>query len=248
MTAFDLDPQIRWAFCFSHPDDEIAICAWIKRLTANGNLVYLSWTHSNAVREAESRKVARCLEVIDQNLTFFQAPDGEVCHQMTQLIPEFSRWLDETKPDRVVCCAFEQGHLDHDATNFIVHQTFEGPILEIPMYFSYAGPIQTLNRFSDPTGQEILELEEPEQRLKKDVAKSYPSQRLWRNVFWHEVFEVLQFRKPSLAKTERMRFARHSSFTQPNHPPRLARTISSCKKWFRWLSALKRCQQSQIEA
>ena len=60
----------------THPDDEMSICAWIRRLTQNGNEVHISWTHSNAVREAEARAVAVLLGVPDRNLHFFGASDG----------------------------------------------------------------------------------------------------------------------------------------------------------------------------
>ena len=46
MTLFDADIGERWLFCMTHPDDEISICAWIRRLTDAGVDVFLSWTHS----------------------------------------------------------------------------------------------------------------------------------------------------------------------------------------------------------
>jgi LmbE family N-acetylglucosaminyl deacetylase len=73
---FDPDPTLRWAFCMTHPDDEISICAWIKWLAENGNDVFLSWTHSNPSREREARAAAALMGVPEDRLMFFDAPDG----------------------------------------------------------------------------------------------------------------------------------------------------------------------------
>jgi hypothetical protein len=35
--AFDPDPSLRRLFCFTHPDDELGIAAWVRRLTGGNN-------------------------------------------------------------------------------------------------------------------------------------------------------------------------------------------------------------------
>ena len=110
----------------THPDDEISICAWIKRLAQNGNPVYLNWTHSNPIREAEAIEVAGKLGVPKANLSFMGATDGNIRFEMAELLPKFQDLLDRVRPDRVACGAFEQGHLDHDATNWLVNRAFHG--------------------------------------------------------------------------------------------------------------------------
>src|SRR5690348_12808739 len=100
---FDPDPTIRWAFCMTHPDDEISICAWIRWLVQNGNDVFLSWTHSTEKREAEGRAVATLLGIPDERLKFFGAPDGDVVDHIAHLIEEFRDWFSIIEPDRVCC-------------------------------------------------------------------------------------------------------------------------------------------------
>ena len=152
--------------------------------------------------------------------------------------------MDTVKPDRVCCGAFEQGHLDHDATNMLVNLTFDGPVLEIPFYHDYRSGIQRFNRFTDSSGEEILHLDPDEQRFKKDIAKQYPSQNIWRLLLIYEVWQACQLKKVALAKSERMRFQTHRTFSQPNHPPNLARRIKRCPKWKRWRSSLRQTKRA----
>src|SRR5690348_12941912 len=155
----------------THPDDEISICAWIKRLVENGNDVFLSWSHSTPEREREARAAAALMGVHQDRLKFFGAPDGNVVDQIPDLIESTRGWFELANPDRVCCGAFEQGHIDHDATNFIVNRAFRGMILEIPFYHSYLVRLQRINRFADPRGEEVRVLDRDEQRFKMLVAK-----------------------------------------------------------------------------
>lgn len=241
---FDPDPNLRWLFCLTHPDDEISICAWIRRLQAQGNEVFLSWTHATPRREKEARANAEVLGVPADHLRFHGATDGSACEEIPELLPKFQAMLDEIKPDRVVCGAFEQGHLDHDTTNYLVSQTFFGPVLEVPFYHTYMTRLQILNRFSDPRGQEILELEVDEQDFKVEFARGYPSQNIWSILFWHEVSQVLQFRRPELKQTERMRLQTTFDFLTPNHLPALANRLRRHQSWLRWERAIHKAQES----
>jgi LmbE family N-acetylglucosaminyl deacetylase len=239
LSAFDLDPNLRWLFCMTHPDDEISICAFVRRLVLNGNQVFISWTHSKPVREREARKVAKLLGVPQTHLRFFHATDGQVCHEIPELLSQFRSLVKEVGPDRICCGAFEQGHIDHDATNFLVSHSFDGPIYEIPFYHTYLTRLQILNRFSDGIGQEILPLTEPEQEFKLSVARSYPSQNIWRILLLYELSHKMLGRRKLLMKTERMRLQSHFNYRRPNHPPKLARRVKNCETWKRWKSAVR---------
>jgi len=236
---FDPDPGLRWAFCMTHPDDEISICGWIKRLTANGNSVFLSWTHSTERRQREARAAAAVLGVPEANLRFFGARDGGVVDEIGRLEPEFREWFRTVRPDRVCCGAFEQGHIDHDATNFLVNRTFSGAVLEIPFYYSYIVRLQRINRFADPRGEEVRHLDIDEQRFKKLIARQYPSTNVWSVLLWYELFQGSKLRRVDLARTERMRLQTHRDFLTPNLPPRLAERVRRCEKWQRWERAVR---------
>jgi len=239
VTLFDLEPNRRWLFCMTHPDDEISICAWIRRLVRNGNPVYMSWTHSNPVREREARAVALILGVPQANLFFFGATDGSACREIPLLLPPFREMMAKIKPDRVACGAFEQGHIDHDTTNFLVNASFDGPILEVPFYHTYLTRLQTINRFSDPRGEEVMELDMDERRMKTMIARQFPSQNIWSVLLWYEAFQKARLKPMDLTRSERMRVQEHRRFLRPNHPPRLAARIMRSDTWRRWRNSIR---------
>ncbi len=247
MKAFSTDPKLRWLFCMTHPDDEISICIWIRRLVANGNAVHMSWTHSNPIREREGRQVAEMLGVPQENLHFLSASDGAVCDEIPTLLPTFRQLMQTVSPDRVCCGAFEQGHIDHDSTNYLVNATFEGPIFEIPFYHTYLTRLQRINRFSDPAAEEVLLLQREEQTFKKKIAHQYPSQNIWSVLLSYEVWQTVRLKPIELANSERMRLQTHNDFSTPNHPPALSRRVLKSPTWNRWLMALK-VAQSQVAA
>ena len=239
MKLFDPDPTLRWLFCMTHPDDEISICAWIHRLTRIGAPVYMSWTHSNSIREREARAAALLLGVPQDRLFFFGATDGNACQEMPELLPQFRDLISKVGPDRVCCGAFEQGHIDHDSTNFLVNQAFSGLILEIPFYHTYTTRFQTLNRFSDPRGEEISWLEIDDQRLKTTIARQFPSQNIWSVLLWYEIWQNTRLRPMALAKSERMRLQTRPNFLRPNHPPKIARRVVGSPLWRKWRRSVR---------
>lgn len=238
MRVFDEDRRIRWLFCMTHPDDEISICVWIHRLVQNGNQVFVSWTHSNPTREREARAAAHLIGIPSDHLFFFGATDGAACDEIAVLQPKFE-WLMETvRPDRVVCGAFEQGHVDHDTTNYLVNQTFSGEVFEVPFYHTYLTRLQRLNRFSSTKDQAILELNPVEQNFKKLIARQYPSQNIWTVLLWYEIYSKARLRPAVLVRTERMRRQTHFDFRRPNHHPRLAARLERSAPWRRWVNAI----------
>lgn len=239
MKLFDADPSLRWLFVMAHPDDELAIAAWIRRLRDVAAEVHVLWMHATPVREAESRRVMDVLDVPGERLSFLGAPDGDLCDHLSGYLPRVEELVSRTNPDRIVTTAYEQGHLDHDATNLLVNRSTRGvPILEVPLYHGYFREIMPLNRFADPTGQEILELSQEEQLLLKRVAKMYPSQTIWRNLVWSEVLSWIKFRPTHLLRTERMRLQTWRDYRRPNLPDALARRVERSPRWARWLLAM----------
>lgn len=242
--VFDLDPSLRWAFCMTHPDDEISICAWMKRLVDNGNPVFLSWTHSTPQRELEGRAAAGLMGLPSENLRAFGAPDGDVVDHIAELIPQFEEWFRLVRPDRVVCGAFEQGHLDHDSTNYIVNHAFEGPVYEVPFYHTYLVRAQRFHEFAEPTGQEVRRLTPAEQKFRKLIARQYPSQNIWTLLLLYEALQTLRMKRKELVSTERMRLQTHKDFLSPSLPPRLAERVRGCAKWQRWEGAVAGLEDS----
>jgi len=224
----------------THPDDEISICAWIKRLCDAGAEVHINWTHSNPVREREARRVAAILGVPEPNLTFMHGVDGKVCEDMAAMLPKFQEMIETVKPDRIACGAYEQGHLDHDATNWLVNHSFSGPVFEIPFYYPYSRRLQTMNSFSLYEGVERIGLTPIEAKLKIKVAKAYESQNIWSVLWWYEAWHYTKLKPAQLRKRELMRLQGNTDFRSPNHPDPIRREIEACASWIRWIRAVDR--------
>lgn len=238
MKAFDPDPKLRWLFAMTHPDDEIAICGWIGRLSELGAEVHLSWTHDTPEREYEARQAAKLLHVPPENLHFHHGPDRKLAEAMPEVFPSIVRMMREVNPDRVVVGAFEQGHVDHDATNLMVNRAFDGPIFETPLYHAYCQPIPTINRFASPEGEQLLELLEHEVVLKKQIAQCYPSQAIWGNLVWYSLYSKLRMEREPFGLIERMRVQTHTDFFTPNLPEHLANRVRKTLRWKRWEAAV----------
>lgn len=236
--AFEADPSLRWLFVFAHPDDELAICGWMKRLAQSGAAISSCWMHSTEVRRAESLRVAELIGLKADSLTFLDAPDGRFIEVMPTLARGLADVVREFSPDRLVVPAFEQGHLDHDATNWAAGQAFEGPRFEVPMYHPYTTRFPWMGRFADPSGEQVFALDEELSALKKRCARCFPSQNIWRNIVCSEARDLVMFRVPSMAKIERLRKQTHFDYRTPNLPPRLKQKVEGSRTWARWIEAL----------
>lgn len=244
MTLLEPNPALTWLFCMTHPDDEIAVCCQIRRLVANGNRVHVSWTHATMIREAESRRAMGILNVPYDQLHFLNGTDGSACEELRALDASYRQLMADVAPDRVVCGAFEQGHIDHDTTNYLVNRNFSGPIYEAPFYHTYTTIAQRMNRFSSPEGEIRMPLTREEVQFKKSFAKLYPSQNIWSVLMAHEAWQALHLRLPELAKWERFRIQTHFDFSKPNHPFGIAKRVEKHPTWHRWLGALESFEAS----
>lgn len=237
MTFFDPDPELIWLFCMTHPDDELAVAPWIKRVSG-GAKAWISWTHSTPVREAEARHAATLLGIPEERLRFFHAPDGGAAEDMSRLLPLFREMMQEIKPDRVVCGAFEQGHLDHDATNLLVNLAYDGTVLEAPFYHTYLTRMPTLNRFATDGAGGELRVELWERKLTIEIARAYKSQRIAWNLFWGNLRELL-IHKERLGTVVRLRVQAHKDFLKPNLPDDLRKRVEQSDQWRRWIEAAR---------
>lgn len=250
MRLFDPDPNLRWLFCMTHPDDELSIAGWIARLVRSGAEVHLSWTTSTPERRWEAREAARFLGVSMERLHFLPGRDRGVETQLAELAPIFGELIGGLAPDRIVAGAFEQGHLDHDATNFLVtralnSQDSKGVFLETPFYHAYCRPIPVLNRFADPGDEERLPLDPDEVQLKLAMARCYPSQNIWGNLLLYRFLQRINGDAEPVGSVERLRCHCGNDFRAPRLPEPLAAQVRRTSRWRRWLSALDSFESTQ---
>lgn len=248
MKLFDPDPRLRWLFCLTHPDDEIAIGAWIHRLAQVGAEVHLSWTHDDPIRQHEAHQSAKVLGIPRDRLHFHHGPDRVLCDALADVFPSFQRMMNGVQPDRVVAGAFEQGHLDHDSTNYLVHRTFGGVVLETPLYHAYCQAIPVMNRFATQEGEEALLLEPKELDLKLALARCHPSQAIFGNLVWYRFWETLRGTRERVGSVERLRRQTHFDYRTPNLLPGLAKRVIRTNRWKRWIQALDRFEAVHTSA
>ena len=239
MSAFDVAAGERVLFVFTHPDDELGLTAFIGRLLSRGVAVRVCWTHSTPVREAESRAAMGALGLAQGSLTFLGGKDGAVVDSLPELRPAMRSLIAEHAPTRAVTLAFEQGHIDHDATNLLVNLCFDGPVYETPLYHTYLTKTPKLHCFSSHEGEETILITPEERAVKKRLVRMYPSQTLRRNLMMYEMMHALTMRRPRLFLYERMRLQRHKDFLRPSHPAALARRVEACRTWKRWVAAVR---------
>lgn len=239
MKAFDIGVK-RWLFFFTHPDDEISIVAWIKRLCDAGATVHCAWTVSKPIREAEARAMVGSLGVPQENMHFFEAPDGNACDHIPEII-EFAKGVIATaQPDRIALGAFECGHIDHDSTNVAVAHANQqrAPMFEIPFYHTYLTRIPVINRFADPSGEEVIQLSQEERALKIRASRGYKSQNIGSLLFWYSALSLIKLKPQALYKTERMRLQTHFEFNTPNLPDSLKTQVFRSAKYRRFASVV----------
>lgn len=242
MTVFDPNPALVWLFCSAHPDDELAVGGWIARLSSLGVQVHLAWAHCTKVRQKEAMSVARHLGVPEERLSFAELPDGRLVDHMHELRDRWSELFEQVKPDRVASVAFEQGHLDHEAVHWAVRRAWVKPSLEWPMYHTYLHRFPVINRFSDPTGEQVLRLTRKEAHQQYRRAKLYASQTVARNVRLYNLLRLAVRRDQRLLFSERMRWTSRDDFRTPAvREPHLSRVLAS-SQWARWIEALDKAE------
>jgi len=226
LKLFDDSQDLRWLFFFPHPDDEIALAAWINHLVKSRAEVRCVWLHSNPVRRAESESAMAVLGV--QNCQFYDFEDGGFVKAMPKLLDTLRHEVSSFDPNRVVTTAFEQGHLDHDTTNFALAQICGDVLLEFPMYHSYDRKLQTVNRFVEPHGEEVRTLTGEERELRKLVLKLYKSQRIGRILNFYD-----RWIDADVVRFERLRSPSHN-YGQPVGDSKRRARIRKCSKWKIW--------------
>ncbi|MBA3725738.1 MAG: PIG-L family deacetylase [Armatimonadetes bacterium] len=242
MALFELPPNPqRWLFAFTHPDDEISIGAWMRRLVQAGADVWAGWSVTDPVRAAEGTSVIEKLGAPKERLFYHGMPDKGACEHLPELASLWSSAIERAKPERIALGAFECGHIDHDSTNFAVHRACDGriPMLEIPLYHTYLTRTPVLNRFADPRGEEVLGLEPEEWRLKREVSRMYKSQNIGRLLVYATAWGWMKGRPPALCRTERMRLQTHFDYETPNLPEPLRSRVMATETWRRWAACVK---------
>ncbi|MBU1974950.1 MAG: PIG-L family deacetylase [Nanoarchaeota archaeon] len=184
----------------AHQDDEAIGAATIisRTLEKNGEIFVIITTdgapkefgHGDFEAEVRNNETIRAMGILGvpkENIYFLGFDDLGFLFEIDigQEITRLANILGDILPDRVYVQAYEGGHIDHDATHFLVIEALKQvnhdiDVYEFPEYhaFGFGDPIPEENDVIDNDKYPIvrLELTEEEQTRKKQVIKQYISQ------------------------------------------------------------------------
>jgi len=149
------------------------------------------------IRNAETKSAMSLIGIPEDHIVFLGYDDLGFIFEidLEREIEKIMQLIMERMPTHVFVHAYEGGHIDHDATHYMVmtalkrlrklNPDYKPKIYEFPEYnrFAWGGPIPEDEDMVDNKEYPLitLTLTEEESRLKKDVLKCYRSQHVFKN-------------------------------------------------------------------
>ena len=215
MPVFDKNQKI--IVFAAHPDDEaIGAATIMSRTIKNGGDVELVITTDGAprefghgefeagVRKNETIRAMSLIGVPEENIRFLDYDDRGFIWEIDvdEEISRIADIIEEERPSQVYIHAYEGGHIDHDATHYLVTEALKKSdtrpkVYEFPEYNGYywGKPIPEDKDKVDNEHYPILTLglSEEEKSLKKKVIKQYISQHpIKSNLIPHDDYNGLK--------------------------------------------------------
>jgi N-acetylglucosamine malate deacetylase 1 len=188
------DKLKRSAFVFAHPDDDVFISGLMRRLISAGSEILGVWLTSGGFlggqerRETELRSAVSILGLEKKRYELLRFPDLGLMRSSASAAETLKEIFVRFKPDNVFVTAFEGGHPDHDAANFIVYESrfrsmLDFPIFEFPLY-NGAGPFWSwrwrINAFPSGGPETLfIPLDSSEVDCKFNIMRVYSSQWMY---------------------------------------------------------------------
>jgi LmbE family N-acetylglucosaminyl deacetylase len=179
-------------FLFAHPDDDVFISGALRRSIESGVPTFAAWLTSGdargqgVVRERELDRAMRLLGLPAERRRLLRFPNRGLLPRLSEAVTATAELMTSLKAREIFVVAYEGGHIDHDALNFIVAEADKRSgggrtLYEFPLY-NRTGAWWALrwriNAFP-PGGQPAMnEPMTPELvRLKHAMMRAYVSQR-----------------------------------------------------------------------
>ena len=140
-----LDKNAKYLFMLAHPDDEVLITGTMKQLLDQGAVLEAAWVTCGEyfgnieTRLAELASVTAILGLKEESIHLLRLPDLGLVSMLNEAADKISELLTSVKPDAIVCNAYEGGHPDHDAINFLAYEAsyragLKPKLYEFPLY------------------------------------------------------------------------------------------------------------------
>lgn len=140
-----LDKKANYLFMFAHPDDEVLISGTMKQLIDQGAEVEAAWVTCGeyfgniGTRLRELARVTALLGLKENSIHLLRLPDLGLVSMLNQAADKVAEMLNSVRPDAIFANAYEGGHPDHDAVNFLAYEAsyranLKPKLYEFPLY------------------------------------------------------------------------------------------------------------------
>lgn len=140
-----LDKNAKYLFMFAHPDDEVLISGTMKQLIDQGAEVVAAWVTCGEYFgniETRLRELAKAIALLglkENSVHLLRLPDLGLVSMLDQTADTVADMLKSVKPDAIFANAYEGGHPDHDAVNFLAYEAsyranLKPKLYEFPLY------------------------------------------------------------------------------------------------------------------
>ncbi|MCP4330200.1 MAG: PIG-L family deacetylase [Alphaproteobacteria bacterium] len=179
-----------------HPDDEVVGCAAaIGRARARGARVHVTYLttgvpapdvlwpwqrhrHGNLVGRRRAEAIAAAKQLAIEPLEFREIPTRALRLHLADTRRAIMALVDRHQIDVLWVPAYEGGHQDHDAANFIASRIESGAEVWEFAEYNFAGGTVRCQTFIDPAGDEIsLDLTPDEAARKRSALSLYASEK-----------------------------------------------------------------------
>jgi len=184
----------KYLFLFAHPDDDVLIAGTMRMLLTRGAEINAAWVTSGdflgqaTIRQRELARATEILGLESARVHLLGFPTLKLLSDLSQCVERVQRLMEETEPEQVFVTAFEGGHPDHDATNFMAYEANRrwhggAKLFEFPLYNGTGSAWHwwwRVNAFPDG-GPAVLynRLDEDAVRCKHMMMSTYSSQWMY---------------------------------------------------------------------
>ncbi|HTY25354.1 MAG TPA: PIG-L deacetylase family protein [Desulfomonilaceae bacterium] len=189
-----LDSSSRYLFMLAHPDDEVLIAGTMKQLLDQGAEIYGAWVTCGEYfgniesRLAEHTRAMSVLGLKDSSVNLLKLPDLGLVSMLNVAAERVADLLKTIKPDVIFANAYEGGHPDHDAVNFLAYEGslragVRPQLYEFPLYNATGSRLYCrwrINGFPDNNIPPLYNpLNYPEIRCRFRMIRTYVSQWMY---------------------------------------------------------------------
>ena len=140
-------------FLFAHPDDDVFIAGTMRLLLEWGADLLCLWLTSGnyfgkgELRETELADAAKILGLHKSRIRLLKLPDLGLVSMLDRAGDLVAQVMAEFRPNKIFATAFEGGHPDHDAGNFLAYEArsragIAAEIFEFPLYNSTGSAVK----------------------------------------------------------------------------------------------------------